>query len=238
MLINTRAAFDKIFNVFKWFVYLVGMFMNSTYVASTVYAIAVGSGNLYVNIALAVISFSYFVFYIATYWDARSKEVKRSVSRVYRIFNIFARAFTMGIAIYGLYIATERVTLVSVLIAALTVISWIFQITTTLIISFVENRRELIVLALAADFEPVTQPINRVGNFIKKIKGEEPEDSLANPKEAKLRRRLDKITRDFIVKKNNKKADESFFTKLLKQRSKTAEDAEKIKAEEKEPVTK
>ena len=144
MLNNTIATFDKIFMDFKRFAYWMSIVFNSVYILSMVYALISGAGKLYVKIPLLVGALAYFFFYIFTYWKKEKSKEKKAVKKAYRWFKILLNFVTLLITVYGIYVATEDVNVISVLLAVVSVITWLFEITTALIIEFVDNRKDMI----------------------------------------------------------------------------------------------
>ena len=158
MLTNTRATFDKIFMDFKRFAYYLGILLNSVYIFSMIYAIALDRGILFLNIAMLTAAVGYLAFYLFTYW--KNDENKKKVKRIYRFAKLIMSCISLAITVYGLYIASEEVTVISLFLATMSIISWIFGVTTAFIIEFIESRKNMIVTALAMDFEPITKPYN------------------------------------------------------------------------------
>ena len=130
----------------------------------------------------------------------------------------------MGVAVYGIYIATEHTTLVSIVMAALNIISWTLQLILTLTVSFAEARVYLIAEAVKADAAKFTRPIESVGNLIKKARGEE-----IAPKEepSKGFKKLDKLVLEHKEKKQLKRLE------AKAERSNMRSEAKRIAQEEK-----
>ena len=204
MLTNTRATFDKIFMDFKRFSYYLSIFFNCVYILSMVYALFSGTGMLYIKIPLLVGAVVYFFFYIFTYWKKEKGREKKAAKKVYRWFKILMNFVTLLITVYGIYVATEKVNVISVLLAVASVISWLFEITTALIIEFIDSRKKMILAAIAMDLEPVTKPVNAVGNTVRKIVGKEPQE----PKTVSevMEHRINKIRESFVEKRKLKKS--------------------------------
>lgn len=199
MLTNTRATFDKIFMDFKRFSYYFSILFNCVYILVMVYALVAGTGNLFINLLLLVGAIAYFVFFVLTYWtDEKSKE-RKTARRVYRAFKFLMTCISLSITVYGLYVATEDVTVISVLLAALSFINWIFGITTTVIIEFVESRRDMLLAALAMDFEKLTKPVNTIGNAVRKIAGKEPKEQQTVSEV--MEQKINKIRESYLQKK-------------------------------------
>ena len=205
MLTNTRATFDKIFTDFKRISYYMGILLNSVYLFTMIYAIALDRGSLYLNIAMLAAAVGYLVFYLFTFWknEKVNKSQKKKTKRIYRFARLIMSCVSLAITVYGLYIATEKVTVISLLLAAMSIISWIFGVTTAFIIEFIESRKNMIVTALAMDFEPITKPVNTISNAVRKITGKEPQE----PKTISeaMERKINKIRDKFVEKRRAEK---------------------------------
>ncbi|MFQ7076885.1 MAG: hypothetical protein ACLRSW_02535 [Christensenellaceae bacterium] len=89
------------------------------------------------------------------------------------------KLFTLGVAVYGICTAVERVSAVSVILAALMIVGWILQIIFEVLIKILTNRVNFILEGLEADLDNMLKPVRSVGNFFKKVTGKE----VAPPKE-------------------------------------------------------
>ena len=206
MLTNTRAVLWKFLLDFKRAVYTVSIVMNLFYVLTVSYAIIDGNGLLYVNIPLLAVSLAYFVFYIIAYRRPGGKRVKKRVARINRYFKISAHTLTLGIAVYALYTATEKPDFLPVLFAALSTVSWIFQVVCALIIHFFEVRIELLAAAFDEDTEKIRKPFNAVGAVVDRIRGEASREPKPETSE-RVQNRVKKIRERFLAKKESEKQE-------------------------------
>ena len=233
MLDYTLAALNKTVTDLKRFAYFFNIGAQLFSVAYLVYAIVLRIGYIYANVALAAVTAAYTVFYIIAFRGGDNKKVRRAVKKAYNGIKLCIKGISLGIAIYGIYIATEHTTLVSIVMAALNIISWALQIVLTLTVGFAEARVSLIAEAVKLDAAKFTRPIESVGNLIKKARGEEIE-----PKEepSKSTKKLDKLVLEYREKKQLKKLE------AKAERSKRKSEAKRIVKEEKkaqkEKVTK
>ena len=202
MLTNTRATFDKIFMDFKRFSYYLSIVFNCIYILSMVYALCSGAGTLYVKIPLLVGAVAYFFFYIFTYWQKEKSKEKKTVKKAYRWFKILMNFLTLTITVHGIYVATEAVNVISVLLAVASIISWLFEVTTALIIEFIDSRKNMIVSALAMDFAAVSKPVNAVEDAVRKIVGKEPKERKTISEV--MERKINKIRETYLEKKQKK----------------------------------
>ena len=82
MFIYTRAATLKIYDDLKKFLFIFSASMQALYIGYLIYALAVGAGLLFVNIALMALSASYLTFIIVQ--QVKQKKLpKRKSPRYY-----------------------------------------------------------------------------------------------------------------------------------------------------------
>lgn len=205
MFENTRAVLDKTVNDFKRFIWGFALFVQLFYIGYLAYAVFFGSGNKIVNISLLVISIGYFVFYVITYEkkDKHSKELKRTVKRALKWYKISASALTLVTMIYGIYTASENTSPFSLILVAIMVIVWVMQVIFELAYYAIEARVNLFKSAFEVDVESIKKPVTAIGDFVKRIKGEEVEASSPHVSEKKA---LDKIVSSWRAKRQEEKA--------------------------------
>lgn len=173
MFDHTRAAVDKTIADFKRFILGYNVVLQLIYIAYLVYALIAPSGFFYANIALLSVSVAYFIFYLATHnlEGREAKKIKRQTKDAYKWFKLTVKAFTLALTIYGIYMATQSVTVLSVILAAFSTVGWALQVILELAFKFVSNRAELIMTGVKMD----TKPVQDVSAFVKKVvTGESP----------------------------------------------------------------
>lgn len=174
MLDHTRAALDKTVADFKRFILGYNVVLQLIYIAYLIYALIAPSGILAANIALLSVSVAYFIFYLATYDrnEKQIKKVKKTTKRAYKWFKLTVKAFTLAVTIYGIYMAMQDVTVLSVILAAFSTVGWALQVILELAFMFVSSRIDLIMTGVKMD----TKPVQAVGDFVKKVvTGQDPE---------------------------------------------------------------
>ena len=201
----SRAAIDliikdlkRIYRTFKIISFLV-MF------SYFVFASIVGLGIRWVNIALAAVLLVYQIidFFVS------SKRVKKYARRGYVWIKLTIRAISLGIIIYGIYETAENATPLSIILVTLMIIFWIGQLIFEIILEIFENKRDLFLEAVKADFDNYKQiyekPINTVKKVVSFIKGEKPTETdvidIEEKKESKNIKRLN----DYLHNKHNDK---------------------------------
>lgn len=172
MFIYTRTAIDIIITDIKKFATIFNygsLIFTSAYF---IYALVTKTGNFIANIILASLFVGYTIFYFVTK-SMEMKTAKKVVKRSYKWIKIVIKTFTLGAMIYGIYTATTNVTPISIILATLMIILYVLQILLELACEIVEDKKDLLVEAVAKDMEIVTKPVSAVGNFVKRMKGEE-----------------------------------------------------------------
>ena len=207
MFIYTRAYFQKLIDDLKTVSYAINVFSPLVYIVYLIYAIFLPFGYLWANIILLVITVAYLVFYLTTYdfKEKSFKKTKSTVRHVCRGIKLGVGGLTLGITIYGIYVAATHTTVLSIVLSCFMVAFWFIQVAIELFTYIFEYQSELFIAAIEADKDTILKPINAVGNFVKKVVGKEPEQ----PKEPKkILKVLDKTIEKIKSKKNKKTEDD------------------------------
>lgn len=178
MFLYTRAYFQKLIDDFKTAGYLFNVISPLIYIAYLIYAIFLPIGHLWANVTLLLITAFYLVFYLCTY-DLKEKSVKHTkkvVNHVYKAIKLSVSGITLGITIYGIYVAAHHTTALSVVLSCFMAIFWVFQVAVESITYFIEYQAALFMAALEADKDNLIKPITAVGDFVKKVAGKEPSE--------------------------------------------------------------
>lgn len=212
----TREAIGSSVKEIRRFSFGYTVAANLIFIAYLIYAICVGAGILALNIVLASLVLCYLVFYLATAKAAtkQTKETRKAIRHLFAWIKILAKALTLGISLYGVYVATTHTTAISLIITTLTCISWVCQVAVELICIYLEAKLNLFKVALEADFEGGIKIANTVGNAYKRFMGEEPGDIITTSEPGRERRFLDGLVMEKrrqreAEKKENKR---SFFS--------------------------
>lgn len=205
MLDYTLSAIDKIVKDLKRISYCFTLLMQLLYISYLIYAIAAPSGILAVNIVLCLLSVAYLIFYLITQ-GSEKKRVKHAyyqTKRAFKWFKLAIKAFTLGIALYGIYATVNEanITPLSVILTALMVVAWTLQVILEAVLFFIIKEKDLLLTAINADIEAFKRPINIVNGFVDKLKGESAE---APALQSKNRIMLDNM----VAQKREKKREE------------------------------
>jgi hypothetical protein len=119
------------------------------------------------------------------------------VKRTYKRIRIFLDAFSLAIAIYSVYIAAERATVIAILLTVVSLLGWIAKVSFAILTGFIEARARLFVSALHLDLEPVY----KVHNAYKLLVGDEPSESVS----PEMRKMLKDVQSEYAEEMTEKK---------------------------------
>ena len=202
MIDYTRAAVEKTLGDFRRFGFIFNIVIELLSISYLIYAVAAGAGFIYANIPLLALSVGYLTFYIALGLDKDKKKLVVSAKQGYKFFKIAVHTLNLGITVYGIYIATEELSFVSIVLAAITTVGWALNLLITFSVNYLSAKANFIVRAIEADIEEAKRPVEKVTNFIKKVRGEEIEEK---PAPDKTRIALDKTVLEFRKRKKAEK---------------------------------
>lgn len=200
MLDYTRVAFRKILDDFNALVFYLGILTQCLAIAYLVYAIIVGAGVLAANIVLLAVSVAYLTFFIVLSKKEEKKQLKARGKRIFKITKYAVRVYTLGVLAYNFYASSTRLTLLSLVFAAIPFLTFALQIILDLMIEYVKRRSELVTTAVQADVQDVVRPFNAVKNFFSREK--EPEEE-----PTKTRVFLDEQVQKYRAQKEQAKLD-------------------------------
>lgn len=157
-----------------------------------IYALVVDAAIVWANGVLLAVSFAYLLFFIITYYN-RSRgmsKAKRITARTVKWAKLIIKAFTLGVAVYGIYIAIEKFTPVSALLMTASVLGWVIQVFVELLVVYAENRVQFLMAGIEADVDNLLKPVKSTVNFVRRVTGKE----IEKPEEpTKNRLALDKL---------------------------------------------
>lgn len=200
MLNYTKAVIHDTIKDLKRFFFILSLIMQVAYIVYLTYALISKIGNIYVNISLLVLTFAYLVFFIIMY--GKKSKAKRYVRRAYKWSKLTINAFTLGVAVYGIYLTFNNANPLTIVLTAVMVILWILQVLLEIVIYYFENRKDLLISSLELDFEFITKPANTVSNIVRKISGKETIERSTVPE--KIKRSLDKMAENHKSDKESK----------------------------------
>ncbi len=238
----TTAAVMKTVNDIKRTASSISIGSQVIYIAYLTYAIIATMGNTVINAILLALSVGYFIFYLV-YFRRSSGDtvtVRRVAKRTYKYTKLCLNAFTLGTTVWGIYVAANNVSAVSVVLATLTAGSWLISVLIELIVYFIESHWDLIMLGLAQDkrefTEAVTRPVTAVSDFIKRATGHEVSGSAESDEKRPTRkmRLLDKL----VSRRKEEKAKRKEEKRAEKKRRHGASDGDASGDESRELIKK
>ena len=176
MLNYTIAVIHGTVNDLKRFFFVFSLITQVLYIAYLLYVIIANISNMHVNITLCILSVCYLIFFLVIHskHDKFAKVTKRIVRRSYKWSKLAINCFTLGVAVYGIYLTSNNANVITVVLTALMIIFWIMQVILEIIIYFFEQKYDLLIAGLERDVEFISKPVNTIGNIVHRIKGEDP----------------------------------------------------------------
>mgnify|MGYP003293263362 CR=1 FL=1 len=224
----TLAVLDKTVRDIKAVGKSISVVTQIIYILYLSYAIIAGISTLWANIALLGVSVLYFAFHIycLARLDEKMKEAKEGALHAYKTVKLAINGITLGMTLYGIYIAASEVSVITVVFAGLSTIGWMFGLLLELTAYFFENRKALFDEAFKADTaeikETVTKPVTVVSDFIKKATGQKIDEE--KPKPTRKRRVLDRLVAQHKERKKNEREKKREKAELKRQTILNAEE--------------
>lgn len=201
MISYTTAAVNKTLKDIKRVVYFLTILTNSLLIAYLVYAIGAPVGNLVVNILLIVATSAYLIFYMSIINKREAGKLKSWTGHAFRWFKIAMNSYSLAITLYGIFSASTRVTIFSVLLATLTAVGWLLQVIFELTYHFIEWHTNLIIEGVKADIDNFKRPFTNMSNLFSVMRGTPATDI---PEEAPTKQRV-YLDREVGERKEEKK---------------------------------
>ena len=219
MFDRTRFVIDQTIRDVKRLGEIFGIVTQTSYIAYLVYALIADSGNIVVNAILLGLSVAFFIFsliandYLKKHDKSERNAMRKTmyvIKRIYTHSKLIAKLFPLGVSLYSIYLTSGNVTPFTLISVSLTLVSWVLQIITDLLVHVFNKKKDLFMEAFKADVDTLLAPAKTVGNFFKKITGQEPQEDASKPS-----KKLQKIEEKLQFAKEEKKRE-----KLQKQAEK------------------
>lgn len=229
MLKYTRGVIGDTIDAIKRLARAIEIIVQIVYIAYLIISIVIGTGVLFANIALLTVSALYFIYDLASTREFYTKTQEKQRERVKLTVKITKRiTHIIVITIAIIELATSPFNAVPLIMTFIMIVGFILSLVVDIAISAVEERKELIVTAVALDLKP-----QKVIDVVHKITRHKPtEEEL---EEEKIRERLEEICKEQKEKKKRKKLWLQKIKEKLKIKEKRKQEKEEIK--EKEPET-
>lgn len=188
----TKAAFKKTMDDFKKVVYVTSVATQTVYLIYLCYALFWGNANPIVSGILAGISFAYLVFFLIVTKFGKSLDeqanLKRSVALIVKWSKKLIALYNIGVMLYGITLTAQAVTPIALILNAMMLVGFLLGVVFDVITTIVRNRAQLFITGIEKDIAVIKQPATNVGNFFKKITGQEiePEPQMTKKEEKNL----------------------------------------------------
>lgn len=241
MLEYTKAAFSKIMNDLKRLLYVIELVSNFFTIVYLVYSIIVGNGYLWANIPLLVLTAGFFIFFLVVtrgrYDYDKNNRLRKKVKTFVKYGKRIIKTGTLGISVYGFFLLGSKATPINALLTALMIIGWVLQIVFDIVVHVINSYVSLVTAGIETDIQNILKPVKSVGNFFKKMTGQEVEPEEEPSKERiKQRSVLEKTivkTRESTALKKAEEKERKQRLKEEKQATKRKKQAEKSAKKEK-----
>lgn len=213
----TRAVFNDAINDLKKFLHIFSIFTQILYLIYLVYAVLTDKGVFYANVVLLGISVVYFIIYILTYGKKpkKLKTVAYVAKHAKTITKLLITAFTLGVAIYGIYTSAKNVDAISIVLTTLMIVFWCLQALLEIVLFFLEHKKNMIFAGLKKDCEPYVTKLDKVGNTFRRLTGKE--EVVREPLPSKVNEYLEKTLKKYGTEKDIKKAEKEKASALKRQ---------------------
>ncbi len=175
----TIAAFKKTVKDCENLLYWTGFFAQIVYLVYLLYAIFTSAAIIQIiNICLGALSLAYFIFFLVLTKAGKDKDAQKKGKVFKEVFAWIKRAvrlYTLGVMVFGIFQTIKTVSPLSVILSVLMVATFILEIAFALMTYIVKTRLSIFLTAIMHDIRPVTETTRNVGNFFKRLKGEETE---------------------------------------------------------------
>ena len=230
----TKAAFKQTVEDFKKIDFIRNIATQSLYIAYLIYVLCTGVGLLVANILLLVLAVGYFGFFLFMTLKPPTKRVKEIVKTIFTRSRQLIKLYTLGVMVYGVWLTAEHVTPLSLILSSLMIVCWVLQILFEVVFKFFLNRANFIIEGMEADYENMTKPVRTVGNFFKKMTGQEVEEEKAPTKNRIILDQKVALAREERKRQKEAESEERFLRakqakEEAKQRKADAKAAKKAK---------
>lgn len=235
MLKYTRGVIGDTIDAIKRLARGIEITVQIVYIAYLIISIALGNGVLFANALLLAVSVVYFIYDLASAHEFYTKAQEKQRERIKLTVKITKRiTHLIVIVIAVIELATSPFNAVPLIMTFIMIVGFVLSLVFDIALSAVEERKELIVNAVALDLKP-----KKVIDVVHKITGHKPTDE--ELEEEKIREKLEEICKEQKEKKNRKKLwlkqiKEKLKIKEKKNKEKETQKAEKEKKKEPETV--
>lgn len=170
MLDYTQVVFKKIRRDLDKIAFIFGVISQAFSIVYLLHAIFSDTGILWVNAVVLALSVVCLALHFPMGMDIK-KTAKQWLKRFKRYFKwiaLIVRLFPVLIAVYTIATTTSNPNVISVLLTAFIVISWVLQLALQIVLYLFDKYAALVREGVSADVEDITKPIRAVTSFFKK----------------------------------------------------------------------
>ncbi len=153
-LLHTKVAFSKIWDDFKKIHFYFKITTHAFTLIFLLYSLVTKLDLWIVHTLLLILEIAYAVFSFSG-GDWKTKNVKKDVKKSYKAIKLVLKTIPLGIALYGLFLAAENLTVLSLLLPVLTLVSWILTVLTAIASHILERYLNLVFDGLSEDFKRI-----------------------------------------------------------------------------------
>ena len=202
----TKMIFEKTVKDIKAVAYISNVATQVTSLIYLLYTLIAGKGFWYVNALLLALSTAYFVYFLhSSNHESKNKQLDKKLRKIYTRVKQAIKFFPLAVALYSLCLTVEHANPFTLISTAFMLITWLLQLIFDVLGTIIGNRLELFKEAIEADMGEITKPVKSVGNFFKRVTGQELEEE---KEPSKNRIWLDKQIVDYREAKAEKKRRE------------------------------
>ncbi len=206
MLDYTKIVMTKIKEDINRLGFIFAVISQCFAIAFLIYALCANVGILWVNIVVLVLSVACLGIQLPLGADIKktAKARLKKFKRYFKWISLTIRLLPVATAVYTLCATGANPDAISVLLTAMTLISWVLQLVFQIVTYLIDRYSNLVREGLTADVEDITRPIRAVTSFFKK--SSESDEEIKTP--SKTRLWLDKRVAEARAEKAERKERE------------------------------
>jgi hypothetical protein len=194
MLNHTKAAYEKISEDFKRFMFYFNLLSPIVYISYLAVNLVTKPDFFYLNLALLIITSAYLIFFVCATWSHAKKELKRRVKNFYVHSKRILKLFILAILVYGIILERNNPSTFTILLTAISCITWALGLLLEIAMKIASSWWTLFFEGVKLDFElvysivrkfndtptdPPTEKEIKIQNYLKERVGEQKAKALA-----------------------------------------------------------
>ncbi len=217
----TIVAGQKVWEKIKRISFVLNIVAQAFTILYLLYICFSGSGVLPINIILLVLSAAYLAFYCVFTNRAKTKELRRLFSQIFKWSKRVIKLVNLSIMLY-IFFSTGNNSALDTVLLALSAGLWVLDILFEIASIIVRSWAMLLFEGMKADFQTIAAPITATGNFFKRLGGKEVPEPTEEAKPNKNRLLLDKLVAERKEQRKENKALQRLEKKATKKAAKLA----------------